>query len=90
MSNVELLWKDLNNPLPGQHNPELPPIRINNYDEWLMEHIFASRWYCHHLKYSVKWVSFEHDPGWYPSEFFEHAQEKVQEFHAEHLTSPCP
>ena len=31
--NVELLRKDLNNPLPGQHNPKPPLIRINDCNE---------------------------------------------------------
>ena len=33
-------------------------------------------------------MGFENDPGWYPAEFFEHAQEKVQEFHTQHPQSP--
>ena len=56
----------------------------------MVECILASRRYRRRLEYRVKWVGFEHDPGWYPSEFFEHAQEKVQEFHAEHPNSPRP
>ena len=63
MFNVELLQKDPNNPLPGQHNPKPPPIRINNYDECVVEHTLASRQYHCCLEYCIKWVGFEHDPG---------------------------
>ena len=53
-----------------------------------MKHILASHCYCYRLKYWVKWVGFENDSGWYSAEFFEHAQEKAQEFHTQHSQSP--
>ena len=86
--NVKLLRKDLNNSLPDQNNLEPPPVRVNDYDEWLIKHILASHCYCCCLEYCVKWVGFENNSGWYSAEFFEHAQEKVQEFHTQHSHSP--
>lgn len=49
--NVSLLRKDPNDLLLGQRNPEPPPTRIGEYDEWLVEHIIASRRYRRRLEH---------------------------------------
>lgn len=87
---INLLRKNPNNPLPGQRNPEPPPVKIGKHDEWLVEHIVGSRRYRRRLEYRVKWMDHKHNPGWYPVEFFDHAQEKVQEFHAANRNAAGP
>lgn len=42
---VNLLRNDLDNPLPGQKNPEPPPVKVGDHDKWLVEKIIASRVY---------------------------------------------
>ena len=87
---VSMLRKDPNNPLDGQRNPEPPPIIVDDNEEWEVEYVIGSRIYRRNLEYRVKWVDFETDPGYYPAEFFTHAQEAVEDFHRQHPDAAGP
>ena len=46
-------------PLPGQYNPPLPPVIVDDAKAWYMEEILDSRMYRQRLQYLVKWVGFD-------------------------------
>jgi hypothetical protein len=47
-------------PIPGHIQPLLPPVIIDNEEEWELEEIVDSRHYRNQLQYQVKWTGF-HD-----------------------------
>ena len=54
---------------------------MDDNEEWEVEYVIGLRIYRRNLEYRVKWVDFETDPGYYPAEFFTHAQEVVEDFY---------
>ena len=65
--------------LPGQHNPPLPLVIVDDIDEWHVEEILDSPIYCRHLQYLVKWVGYNW-PDWEPAEGM-NKLEVVDQFH---------
>ena len=47
-----------NDPLPGQDNPPLPLVIVDDVEEWHVEEILDLRIHCRHLQYLVKWVGY--------------------------------
>jgi hypothetical protein len=56
--------------LPGQQQPEQPPIEVNGKDEYLVERIEDVRLYYQKLQYLVKWVGYD-EPTWEPADTLE-------------------
>lgn len=86
----ELLRKDPDDPLPFQDNPEPEPVDFTDHQEWEVEKILAVRKVGRQLKYRVKWVGFDDDLDWYPSENFENSPYKLREFHRQYPDQPGP
>jgi hypothetical protein len=53
--------------LPGQQQPEPPPIEVDGEDEYLVERIEDARLYYRKLQYLVKWVGYD-EPTWEPAD----------------------
>ena len=76
------------NPLPEQQNPPLPPVIVDDTEEWHVEEILDYRIYRHRLQYLVKWVGFDR-PDWEPAEGF-NKLEAVDRFHQCYPEKPGP
>jgi hypothetical protein len=61
----------------------LPPVIVNEQEEWEVEKILNSRLMRNKLQYLIRWkgVGPEED-SWEPAENVEHAEEEVESFHA--------
>jgi hypothetical protein len=78
-------------PIPGHIQPPLPPVIIDNEEEWELEEIVDSRHYRNQLQYRVKWTGFhDQDKAWYPAMNFENSQDTVQQFHTRYPQKPAP
>ena len=64
---MSLLDSADDDPLPGQHNPLLPPVILNDVEEWHVEEILDSRIHRRYLQDLVKWVGYNR-PDWEPVE----------------------
>jgi hypothetical protein len=58
--------------LPGQQQPEPPPIEVDGEDEFLVERIEDARLHYRRLQFLVKWVGYS-EPTWEPAEHVESA-----------------
>ena len=58
-----LLQKAANNPLPGQQNSPLPPIVVNNKEEWKVNNILNAKHGKSGRKvlYCVKWKKYDNN-----------------------------
>ena len=54
------LRKASQNPLPGQINPEPPPVNITGDDKWEVQEILASKG-RKYLYYYIKWLNRDED-----------------------------
>ena len=77
------------NPLPGQVQPNLPPIIVNGEEEFEVDEILDSRLRYRKLEYLVKWIG-EYNPTWEPFINLENSPDVVQSFHEQYLTKPGP
>ena len=68
-------------PLPGQVEPEEPPIVVNGEPEWEVDEILDSRVSRSRLQYRASWVGHDPDPTWYNARGFMSAPQKVRDFH---------
>ena len=68
-------------PLPGQVEPEEPPIEINGHPEWPVQEILDSRLFHSRLQYKALWLAHDPDPTWYNARGFIDAPHKVRDFH---------
>jgi hypothetical protein len=65
---AEKLWKDPQNPLPGQANPEPPLVVLEDSEqEYGIKRVIAVKLVRNKLKYKIQWVSWDEDPVWYPA-----------------------
>jgi predicted aspartyl protease len=84
------LRKAPENPLPGQANEPLAPIRITNDDEYEVQEIIAVKLVRKKLKYRAKWLGADDDPEWYPASDFKYSPHLVRDFHLANKTRPGP
>jgi len=75
----------------------LPPIELDNSDEWEVNRILNSRFDCHHkgsgLLYLVEWRGFDNTPdamSWEPPEHLTNAPDIIQAFHQTYSDKPAP
>lgn len=92
--NVSLLRPVAEDMIPGQRQPEPPPVEVEGLEEWIVEDILDSRWECRgrggpRLKYTVKWIGYD-APTEEPAPYLEHAQEIVANFHRRYPNKPRP
>jgi hypothetical protein len=89
-----LLRLDREDPLPGQNQPPLGPVIIDEGEEdeeYEVERILDSRLYKRNqLQYRVDWVGWPPDKKWYPARNFEHSPEVIKQFHAAYPKKPGP
>lgn len=84
-----LLRLDPEDPLPAQVIDEPPEVIVEGEQEWEVERILDSAIRWRKLYYRAKWAGYDtQDPRWYPADYFDNAQEVVDEFHASHPNKP--
>jgi hypothetical protein len=67
-----------NKHIPGHMQPPLPPIIIDNKEEWEVEEIIHSHYHQKQLQYRVKWTGFyDEDKTWYPATNFNKSLDTV-------------
>ena len=49
-------------PLPGQINPPLLPIQVNNKDKWEIKEVLAYKLIRGVLKYRISWKGYNLNP----------------------------
>jgi len=78
-------------PIPGHHQLPLPPVVIQEQQEWEVEKIFDSQRHRNQIQYQVKWTDF-YNPNrtWYPAWNFENSHDLVYQFHKEYLEKLAP
>lgn len=85
-----VLFKDPQDPLPGQEAPKPTSIPIQGVEEWEVDEILASKLYRSILKYRVKWKGHDPDPTWYKASNFMGAPHKLRAFHEKYPSRPGP
>jgi hypothetical protein len=82
---AEKLRKDPGNPLPGQANPEPPPVVLEDGEqEYDVERILAVKLVRKRLKYKIQWVGWDEDPDWYPASTLSNSPLALQRFYEKH------
>lgn len=76
--------------LPGQVEPEQPPIEVNGKPEWVVRSILDSRLHYGRLQYRAAWEGHDPDSTWYNAAGFMNAPIKVKEFHEAYPAKPGP
>ncbi|QSZ29849.1 hypothetical protein DSL72_004367 [Monilinia vaccinii-corymbosi] len=94
MFNVNLLHPITDDPLPKQRNPPPLPIEIEGIEQFKVEEILDSRIeHCNrkspHLKYTVKWISYD-NPTKEPAKYLEDCPELITTFHRRYPKKPSP
>jgi hypothetical protein len=88
---AEKLRKDPANPLPGQSNPEPPPLELQDDEtEYEVQEVLATKLIRGKLKYRVQWKGWDPDPEWYPASSLSNSPLLLQEFHTKHPSLPGP
>ena len=88
---AEKLRKDPNNPLPGQFNPEPPPLELENGEtKYEVQEVLAIKLIRGKLKYRVQWKGWDPDPEWYPASSISNSPIALQSFHNTNPTQPGP
>ncbi|GME64611.1 Reverse transcriptase [Neofusicoccum parvum] len=86
------LTRDDSNPLPGQMPEPQPAVQVDNKEEYVVESILDSRYTGKgkKLQYRVQWADWPPDLQWYPADNFNHAVQKLKEFHDSYPKKPGP
>ena len=86
---VSLLEPATTDPLPGQIQPPLPPVIINDEPKWEVDKIVDSKFVGRTLKYLVRWVGYT-DLTWEPSTLLVNSLSAVKRFHQSYPSKPRP
>jgi hypothetical protein len=78
------------NPLPGQQNPETPPVQVNDQEEFEVQQVLAVKLVRGKLRYKIKWKGWDDDPEYYPASALRHSPRALQDFHNANKTRPGP
>lgn len=79
---AEKLRKDPGNPLPGQANPEPPPLALDNgEEEYEVQSVLAVKLVRRSLKYQVQWKGWDRDLEWYPAGALRNSPLALREFY---------
>jgi transposase InsO family protein len=88
---AEKLRKDPNNPLPGQANPDPPPLELDDGEmEYEVQEVLAVKLARGKLKYRVRWKGWDEDPDWYPASALSNSPLALRAFHEKNPTRPGP
>lgn len=86
---INLLEHFIEDAIPGRKPKELPPVIINNHEEYEVEHIVDSRIHKRKLQYLVHWQNYSiMDRTWEPVENLTHCRELINKFHTKHPNRP--
>lgn len=77
---VSLLKPASSDPLPGQVNPNPPPIEVDGEILWEVEEVLDSRRRYGKLEYLVKWLGDYH-PTWEPASNLTPMSDDLKKFH---------
>lgn len=70
----------------------LPPIIVDNQEEYVVKEVVDSRWFHRKLQYKVKWEGYD-DPAedtWEDAKNLKNAPVAVKEFHSKYPDKPKP
>jgi hypothetical protein len=88
---AEKLRKDPGNPLPGQSNPEYPPLQVQDGEtEYEVQQVLAVKLVRNKLRYRIQWKGWDPDPNWYPASSLSNSPIALQTFHQQNPTRPGP
>jgi len=88
---AEKLRKDHGNPLPGQSNPEPPPLELQDGEtEYEVQEVLAVKLLRGKLKYRVQWKGWDPDPDWYPASSLSNSPLVLQDFYTRNPERPGP
>jgi len=81
---------DPNDPLPGQSNAPLPPIKVTADDKYKVQEIVAVKLVRGKLIYKAKWTGADKDPEFYPASDFKYSPHLLKRFYLANSTLPGP
>ena len=84
------LRRDLNDPLPGQANAPLLPIKVTSDHEYKVQEIVTVRLVRGKLVYKVKWTGADEHPEFYPTSDFKYSLHLLKRFYLANPTLPRP
>ena len=87
---ASLLWKALNNPLPGQVVSPPPPVNITGDDKYKLTAIRAVKKHYTKLWYRGSWLGWDEDPEYYPASDFKYTPGLLYNFHLANPDLPGP
>jgi hypothetical protein len=88
---AEKLRRDPNNPLPGQANPEPPPLELEDGEtEYEVQEVLAVKLVRGKLRYRIQWKGWDPDPEWYPASSLSNSPIVLRDFHKSNPNRPGP
>jgi hypothetical protein len=90
--NIDKLTKWTKDKIPGCEPKQPAPVVVApEGNEWELEEIDNSRYFCNKLQYHVKWKEYGYgeDP-WQPAENLLNAPQLVEEFHSQNPKAAGP
>ena len=88
---VSLLETYKESTISGRLQPSLPPIEVENHDEYEVEKVLDSRRRRGKLQYLIHWQEFDiNERMWEPAANLKNAPLEVQEFHQRYPEKPKP
>jgi hypothetical protein len=85
------LCKDPDNPLPGQANPELLPLELEDGEaEYEVQEVLAVKLEWGKLWYRIQWKGWDPDPEWYPASSLSNSPLALRTFHEANPDRPGP
>ena len=87
---TEKLQKALENPLPGQSNPDPLPLQVDDGEEYEVQKVLATKLVRGKLKYQIHWKGWDKDPDWYPASTLSNSPIALQDFYKANPTRPGP
>jgi hypothetical protein len=88
---AEKLRKDAGDPLPGQANPEPPPLELDDGElEYEVQEVLAVKLTRGKLKYKIHWKGWDPDPLWYPASALSNSPLALRDFYEANPTRLGP
>jgi transposase InsO family protein len=87
---ADRLRKAPEDPLPGQKNADLPPVQVNDQEEYEVEQVLAVKLLRNKLRYRIKWKGWDDDPKWYPASTLRNAPIALRTFYQDNPRKKGP